>query len=230
MALRVQPLGDLGIRIEFGLEISRDINQQIRRFCLSLAEARIPGVFEWVPAYTTVAVYYQPWLIRYEALCQRVQQIAGEKTDTDLPDEPLIVIPTVYGGMYGPDLEVVARLHDLRPEEVIGLHTAPEYWICLIGFLPGFPYLGGLSPEIATPRHSTPRLHVPRGSVGIAGAQTGIYPLETPGGWQIIGRTPLVLYDPQRDPPSLLRVGQRVRFVPMTPDEYESCAIHRPKL
>ncbi len=132
----------------------------------------------------------------------------------------LVEIPVCYGSEYGPDLEDVAALHELTSAEVIRRHSAPPYRVQFLGFLPGFAYLSGLPPGLETPRRDTPRLSVPAGAVGIGGAQTGVYPLESPGGWQIIGRTPLILFDLNREPPALLRAGDRVRFVPISEETY----------
>lgn len=134
----------------------------------------------------------------------------------------IVHIPLCYGGEYGPDLSGLAFYHGLSEAEVIDLHTSRDYPVYMIGFAPGFPYLGGLDERLATPRRSVPRIQIPAGSVAIGGAQTGIYPLMTPGGWHVIGRTPLALFRPDADPPSLLQAGDIVRFVPIAPDEYET--------
>lgn len=205
------PLGDQAVRVEFGREISPDIQARVRRFCAALERDPIPGVVEWTPAYATVAVYYQPSVIRYEALCAVLQERLTSRCTASLPPPQLIEIPVRYDG---PDLDFVAAYHQLRPAEVVALHAAPTYLVYLLGFLPGFPYLGGLPETLATPRRETPRPRIAAGAVGIAGAQTGVYPWESPGGWQIIGHTSLCLYDPSRQPPALLRAGDQVRFVP----------------
>ena len=132
----------------------------------------------------------------------------------------MIEIPTAYGGEFGPDLELVAQHNNLSAAEVVQIHSDTRYLIYMIGFMPGFPYLGGMSPRIATPRKTTPRLKLPAGSVGIAGNQTGIYPAESPGGWQIIGRTPLELFRPTREPPAILQAGDYLTFVSVTPEEF----------
>lgn len=141
--------------------------------------------------------------------------------DQDLYKERIVSIPVLYGGEVGPDLEYVAKHHGISPEEVIQIHSKNDYLVYMIGFAPGFPYLGGLDERIATPRKKTPRLQIAAGSVGIAGNQTGVYPLETPGGWQIIGRTPRKLFLPNQSPPTLLQSGDTIRFVPITPEEYK---------
>lgn len=221
MTPEFSPAGDLALRAAFGAEISPHINAHIRRFCYRLHAEPIRGVTEWVPGYATVTVYYRPWEIGYEALCDVLAERAGGQPDAPSPETWGVEIPVCYGGEWGPDLDEVAAAHGLTSAQVIERHRSVDYLVYFLGFLPGFPYLGGLDPSLATPRRATPRPSVPAGSVGIAGAQTGVYPLETPGGWQIIGRTPLRLYDPDRQPPALLAAGDPVRFVPITARQFE---------
>jgi inhibitor of KinA len=208
-----EPLGDGAVRVRFGVGIRPEINAHIRRFCRALERDPIPGVIEWVPAYATVVVYYQPWVHRYPEMCVLLQQRFNSSESETLQPARLVEIPVCYGGADGPDLDDVAAFHGLTPAEVIARHTAPTYLVYMLGFAPGFPYLGGLPEGLATPRLDTPRTLVPAGSVGIGGAQTGVYPFATPGGWRILGRTSLVLYDSRRDPPALLRSGDNVRFI-----------------
>lgn len=214
------PVGDLAVRVAFGEEISPRVNDQVRRFCHCLQAEPIWGVTEWVPGYATVTVYYQPWTVSYQALCLALEGRVRAGEDLPLPFLRRVEIPVCYGGQWGPDLDALAAAHDLTPAQVIAQHTAPSYLVYFLGFLPGFPYLGGLAASLATPRRATPRPRVPAGAVGIAGAQTGVYPLETPGGWQIIGQTPLRLYAPDRQPPALLAAGDQVRFVPITEQQF----------
>ncbi len=214
------PAGDTALRIEFGTTISPEINQTIRGFSLLLEKERIEGVIEWVPAYTSMTIFYDPYRIRFNQLLQKVKLLYTNSDYIELPAN-LIYVPTYYGEEAGPDLESVAAYHQLSVKEVIEIHSEAQYLIYMMGFIPGFPYLGGMSKQIATPRLETPRATVPLGSVGIGGEQTGIYPIETPGGWRIIGRTPLRLYDPYRNPPMLLKAGNYLKFVPITKEEYE---------
>ncbi|WP_339210639.1 5-oxoprolinase subunit PxpB [Aeribacillus sp. FSL K6-8210] len=221
MEFLIQPLGDTGIIIQFGTEISEAIYQQIRQYVYRLEQIRIEGIVEWVPAYTTLAVFYRPNIISYDELSQKLLKI-GEKIESmPVPDPIVIEIPTLYGKEAGPDIQFVAETNGLSEEEVVKIHSSSDYLIYMIGFVPGFPYLGGMDKRIAAPRKKTPRSRIPAGSIGIAGEQTGIYPLETPGGWQIIGRTPVKLYDPQKQDPILLKAGDYIRFVPITEREYE---------
>lgn len=147
-------------------------------------------------------------------------KLENEQTEKEL-DHRTVSIPVCYGGEYGPDLEYVARHHNLTPEEVISIHSEGEYLAYMIGFAPGFPFLGGLSEKIATPRRPSPRTSIPAGSVGIAGMQTGVYPISTPGGWQLIGQTPIKLFLPEQNPPSLLQAGDIVKFEPISKEEYQ---------
>ena len=221
MTPEFSPVGDLAVRLAFGAEISPRLNAVISRFCRRLQSEPVRGVTEWVPGYAAVTVYYRPWLIGYDALCGELARRTEETENAPPPEARRVEIPVCYGGEYGPDLGEVQAAHGLTPAEVIERHAGGEYLVYFLGFLPGFPYLGGLDTALATPRRATPRLRVPAGSVGIAGAQTGVYPLETPGGWQIIGRTPLRLYDPDRQPPALLAASDHVRFLPITARQFE---------
>ncbi|MFT2011128.1 5-oxoprolinase subunit PxpB [Pontibacter sp. 13R65] len=222
------PLGDAAIVVQFGDTISEEVHATVRAFSLLLEAQPFPGFIELVPAFTTVTIYYNPWLIsqkgRYDPYQSVVDLLLPLLTQTyqephELPSR-LIEIPVCYGGKYGPDLEFVAIHNGLSSEMVVSLHSATEYMVYMIGFAPGFPYLGGMNSLIATPRRDSPRPAIPPGSVGIAGDQTGIYPLQTPGGWQLIGRTPLTLFQPFRQSPSLLKAGDKVRFVPISEKEF----------
>ncbi len=214
------PLGDCGVRIVFGHEISWETHARIRRFGAALDTDPVDGMTEWVAGYAVVMVYYRPWRVSYDALCAALRQrLLAQGADDALP-ERLIEIPVCYGGDFGPDLESAAHYCGLPAAQMVQQHTEPLYPVYFLGFLPGFAYLGGLPPALAVPRRAVPRLAVPAGAVGIAGEQTGVYPMQTPGGWQIIGRTPLTLYDPRREPPSLLALGDCVRFVSISPSQF----------
>lgn len=222
------PVGDCGIRVCFGEEIHLGIHRRVRAFCRRLEFFRPDGVREWVPGYAIVTIYYQPWVSSFEALCETLVRLSRRRVPgAEWTGGRLKEIPVCYGGEFGPDLADIAAMHGLTPAQVIRRHCRPRYLVYFLGFQPGFPYLGGLPPSLATPRQASPRASVPAGSVGIAGSQTGVYPLATPGGWQIIGRTPLRLFDPARQPLALLTPGDRVKFVPITVQEYEE-AIHAP--
>ena len=212
---------DCSLCVEFGNAISEEINSQVRSFTVAAEAAGIEGVTELVPTYRSVTVHYRPEVIGYARLYEKLNQIVNGLQTAEIPPAGEIRVPVFYGGDHGPDLENVAKLHDMTPEEVIRLHTAPTYLNYMLGFLPGFCYLGGLDKRLHTPRLTTPRVKIPAGSVGIAGSQTGIYPLESPGGWQLIGQTPLRLYDPKREKAILVDAGMNMIFYPIGEEEYE---------
>ncbi len=222
MSERCSPLGDSAIRISFGNKISRETNRDIRSFCKLLKCSRPNGVTEWVPSYTAVTIYYQPRLLKYSEIAAQVGELLAKIDEVDILKSRRVFVPVCYGEEYGPDIDQVAKHNGLSREEVIRIHTAEDYLVYMLGFTPGFPYLGGMSKTIRTPRLTVPRLNVPAGSVGIADEQTGIYSLSTPGGWQIIGRTPLVLYDAERRIPVLFEAGDYIRFFPITQSEYNN--------
>ncbi|MGD6870648.1 5-oxoprolinase subunit PxpB [Sutcliffiella horikoshii] len=222
MKIEFHPLGDTGIQVLFGSDISEGTNQEIRLFADQLKKLKLDGVIEWVPAYTTLTIFYQPDKIIYKDLCKKLEDIQKRLQKEDLSSNSTVYeIPVLYGGEVGPDLSEVASHNGCTEDEVISIHSAKPYLIYMMGFVPGFPYLGGMPKKIATPRRENPRAKIEAGSVGIAGEQTGVYPLETPGGWQIIGRTPVKLYDPDNGEPILLSAGSYIRFVPVDQKEYD---------
>ncbi|SFI79573.1 5-oxoprolinase subunit PxpB [Thermoflavimicrobium dichotomicum] len=223
------PLGDRAVTIELGQQINEEVHLRVKKLHDELEKHPFPGMKEMTLAFTTLTVYYDPLKVweekkesPYQQVCSYLEQAIQHLDDSASSTSRLVEIPVCYGGEFGPDLEEVAKFHGLTPEEVIRIHTETDYLVYMIGFAPGFPYLGGMSPKIATPRRSSPRLSIPAGSVGIAGSQTGVYPISTPGGWQIIGRTPLLLFHVDRNPPSLLQAGDRVRFRAMGEEEFYS--------
>jgi KipI family sensor histidine kinase inhibitor len=187
---------------------------------MALGRQPIPGITDLVPTYRSILVYYDPMRISYSELEAKIRALEDHSVEAIAYVPRVVEVPTVYGGGYGPDLEYVASHCGLSIEEVIRIHSGTDYLIYMMGFTPGFTYLGGMSEKIATPRLRTPRGVVPAGSVGIAEQQTGVYPTESPGGWQLIGRTPLDLFDPDRDPPVAVDTGDYLRFVPVTEGEY----------
>ena len=233
----IKPLGETGLLVKFGNEISPEIHSKIQSLASYLEKHPFTGMQEYVISYTSVAVYYNPFVVR-----QRLAQTFSQKDKSafaivsqimedyreqarQMPQPPanVVKIPVCYGGEYGPDLEFVAQYHKMSEQEVIDIHTAPEYLVYMIGFCPGFPYLGGMDKRIATPRRETPRVSLPARSIGIAGEQTGGYPISTPGGWQIIGRTPIEMFRPDNSSrPSLLQAGDYVKFYAVSPDEYRT--------
>lgn len=228
--VEISPLGDAAVLIRLGDRIDEETHLRVRALSLYLERHPFPGMIEQVPAYSTIAVYYDP--LAFAALSTepgtpytRVRDILQSLVPAPEDSEPaarLIEIPTCYGGELGPDLSFVAQHSRLSPGEVVDTHTSQTYRVYMLGFSPGFPYLGGMSERIAAPRRASPRLAVPAGSVAIAGTQTGIYPIESPGGWQIIGRTALKLFEPEREPPALLHMGDEIRFRSISPEEYRA--------
>lgn len=214
--------GDRALFVEFGDTIDPELNRRVRHLTLAIQKARIPGITETVPTYRSLLVYFEPMQISPKKLRETLSSLTQQLEESELPKPKMIEIPTVYGGEYGPDLEFVARYNGLSVPEVVKIHTGTPYLIYMIGFIPGYPYMGGMSPRITTPRLETPRMKVPAGSVGIAGSQTGIYPAESPGGWRLIGRTPLPLFQPNLEPPALFQAGDYLSFVSITPEEFSS--------
>jgi len=228
------PLGDTAVLADWGGGIDPDTHGQVRSFCEHLASHPFPGMLDIVPAFNSVAVYFDPVqvlsgidrkqeaaLSAMEMVQRYLRSLMADLQCVDQGKQRVLEIPVCYGGEYGPDLDEVARHTGLTPDEVIAIHAEPLYLVYMLGFAPGFPYLGGMSERIAVPRRDTPRQAIPAGSVGIGGRQTGIYSLSTPGGWQVIGRTPLALFRPAEKPPTLLRPGDRLRFRPISPEEYQ---------
>jgi KipI family sensor histidine kinase inhibitor len=220
---RYLPFGDQALLIEFGNIISLKVNGKVITLNEAILKAEIQGVEELVPTYRSLLVRYDPSKTTYEQLVFHIKDIEKTLRESTIEVESgEITIPVVYGGEYGPDLTYVAQFHGLSEEQVTKLHYERKYRVYMIGFVAGFPYLGEVPDEIATPRLETPRLKVSAGSVGIAGKQTGIYPCEAPGGWRIIGRTPLKLFNPLQQPPALLKPGDNVKFKPISEKEFKT--------
>ena len=233
--MEITPLGDSALLIRLAKDFETAPERALEKVLTaqqSLAAAKIPGVIEIAPAYTTVTLFYDP--LRAIAggapvenvfgwLEERIREAAskGGRLRANSVRTSIVEIPVCYETQFGFDLDEVARRAGLSPNEVVDLHSGAEYRVHCIGFTPGFPFLGGLPRKLATPRRETPRKDIPAGSVGIGGKQTGIYPIKSPGGWNVIGRTPLRLFDSQKNPPALLRAGDRVRFRSISRDEFE---------
>jgi inhibitor of KinA len=227
MGFHFFPLGDNAVLIEAATELNNRSWQAVRRASLLLDSFQPPWLIEYIPAFTTVTVLYDPFFIvetghedPYRFVCQQLAQLLNKADDGAEMGGRCIEIPVCYGGEYGPDLDFVASSTGMAPEEVIQIHSGGTYQVYMIGFSPGFPYLGGMSDKIAVPRRKTPRQAIPAGSVGLGGNQTGVYSLETPGGWQIIGRTPTRLFLPDENPPSLLQPGDIIKFTPISSEEF----------
>ena len=214
------PAGDRSVVMEFGNSINPEINWKIRNMVSTIENGKLNGISEIIPTYRSILIIYDPLAIEYNSLIDYLKQAVNNLGDSSEGQARIVELPTVYGGEYGPDIEFVADHNNLTVEEVIKLHSSTDYLLYMLGFTPGFGYLGGMSKKIETPRLQVPRTKIPAGSTGIAGSQTGIYPIDSPGGWQLIGRTPVKLYDPLGTPPILLNAGDYVRFVPVSEEEY----------
>lgn len=207
--------GDTALVVELGDEISPDINRRVRNLTAALEKAGLPGVYDYLPAYRSVLVYYDPAATTLVELKKGIEKLDRGAGDQDLGNAKVVQLPTLYGGEHGPDIEFVAENAGISTDEVVAIHSSTDYLVYMMGFSPGFAYLGGLSEKLVTPRLSSPRTEIPAGSVGIAETQTGVYPIASPGGWQLIGRTPVRLFDPLREPPVLVSAGDYVRFTPI---------------
>jgi inhibitor of KinA len=240
--MEIVPLGDSAlivlVRERFEDAPDQTLTDVLRTF-RRLQDAAIPGVIELAPAYTTVAVFFDPIVVANAApkldqtldrLMERVREVVaaganrGRRVRSTRSDERSIEITVCYDPEFALDLDDVVSQAKLTPTKVVDLHSRAEYRVSCIGFVPGFPFLAGLPKELATPRRASPRKEIPSGSVAIGGAQTGIYPLRSPGGWNLIGCTPTRLFDPEKSPPAFLRAGDRVRFRAITREEFEALA------
>lgn len=225
---RIAPLADDALLLHFGERIDDAINARVHALAARLRADAPRWLVDLVPAHASLAVFYDPAAFDddpFEPVVRHVRSLlAAEAPMQAATAARMVEVPVAYGGESGPDLESAAIELGLQPEALAARHAAGDYRVAMIGFAPGFPYLSGLDPALALPRLATPRIHVPAGSVAIGGAQTGIYPRESAGGWRIIGRTPLLLFDPQRVPPSLLAPGDRVRFVAIDAEAFDARA------
>lgn len=235
--IKIFPLGDSAINVRFHEDINLETHLRIKSLCEELDKNPFVGMIEYVPAYTSLTIFYDSYEV-WKKFCKGsnsakqkpfnvvenfIVNIINKTSDIINNNSRIIEIPVCYGGGFGPDLEYVAEYNSLSTQEVVKIHTEYENKVYMIGFAPGFPYLAGMSHKIATPRKESPRLKIPFGAVGIAGIQTGIYPIDSPGGWQLIGRTPLKLFTPESDNPCLLRTGDIVKFKAISIEEYHNC-------
>jgi inhibitor of KinA len=221
-------MGDRSVLVELGDEISPQVNRRVRELDIALMRHPIEGVVDVVPAYKSLLIIHDPLRLNIVAVQQWIEDLRKMSRGVQIPEPKTVEIPVIYGGEYGPDLEWVATYLNLSPDEVIRLHTGTTYQVYMIGFTPGHPYIAKLPEALVTPRRETPRTDVPSGSVGIGMNQTVIYPAESPGGMQIIGRTPLELFNPYNSPPTLLRIGDLVRFVSIEREEMAHWEQKRP--
>ena len=209
---RIVPLGDSSVLVQFGNEIDISVNRRVHALASLVDASSMPGVVETVPAYGTLLVHYDPLILSFTQIKNILQEKISQVEGNASRKPRQVKVPVRYGGEYGVDLESVARHLQMRTEEVIRIHTQRTYTVYMMGFTPGFPYMGKLDDALVMPRLETPRTHVPAGTVAIAGLQTGIYPIASPGGWQLIGWTPLKLFDPTSETPFIFAPGDEVKF------------------
>jgi len=216
--LIIERLGDRALIVKFSDEMNRIAHLSVMKLDKFLFDSKTEGIIEWIPSYASITVLYDPE-ITDTSLIKSLKHF-NESAEIIETDGRVIEIPVLYGGEFGPDIESVAKINNVSVDEIIKIHSGADYEVWMIGFMPGFPYLYGIE-RISAPRLKSPRKFVPAGSVGIAGNQTGIYPIDSPGGWQIIGRTPLKIFDVRKDPPTLFKMGDKVRFIPIDREGYE---------
>ena len=217
---QIKPYGDAALIIQFEQKIDPSVLKEVTAVTRSIRNAGITGIRDCIPAYASLTVNYDPLIVSFGDLKQKIMSLGTEDVSAE-QEQRRIEIPVLYGTPFPEDLAHVAEHAGMSAEEVIALHTSVEYPVYMIGFLPGFPYLGNLDPRLHTPRRKEPRTEIPAGAVGIGGAQTGVYPVTSPGGWHILGVTPLILYDSDAEDPVLLKSGDLVRFRAVDREEYD---------
>ncbi|MCI2049139.1 MAG: 5-oxoprolinase subunit PxpB [Lachnospiraceae bacterium] len=220
MDMKIMPAGDEALVVQFGDSIDEKINRQVHALAGWVELQRFRGVRELLPTYRSLLVFYDPRVILYDRLKKDLSRFSEEDSAAALAHTRTLLVPCCYEDPYGPDLLAMEPLTGLSRSEIVKIHSSVDYKIYMLGFLPGFVYLGGLDPRIAAPRLKTPRTKIPARSVGIGGSQTGVYPMDSPGGWRLIGSTPLEFYDPKREEPILCKAGEYIRFVPISVPEY----------
>ena len=216
--------GDRGLLVEYGDRIDSDINNKVRSMDIVMKKESPKGVLETIPTYRSLLIIYDPGITNPAKLEKEILALEERISQIKIPPPDTVEIPVCYGGEFGPDIQFVAEHNSITTDDVVRIHSGTEYQIYMIGFTPGFPFLGGLPEVLHTPRLETPRSFVPEGSVGIANNQTGIYPVASPGGWQLIGRTPIRLFAPERSNPFIYKAGDRIKFKPISEEDYNRLA------
>jgi KipI family sensor histidine kinase inhibitor len=222
--VRYRPFGDTGLLLEYGHKISPDIHERVMAMTRAIRKRNINGLRAVIPTYASVLLLYEPALTNPDLLCLSIETLAKNLDEAEMDLPRVVRIPVCYEGEFALDMADLSSAWGISPEEAIRIHSSRKYLIYMVGFTPGFAFLGGLDPKLYSPRLKTPRTKVPGGSVGIANSQTGIYSIDSPGGWKIIGRTPLNLFDPQRSDPFLYKPGDQIEFIPISQTKFRALA------
>lgn len=226
MEMRIMPEGDRALVVDFGEYIDETVNDSVNRLARKIQEHHLDGIQEMIPTFRSLLILFDPERTSMRRVRTEIERLDISASESESKERRILRIPCCYGGKYGEDLKDMEQVTGLSREEIISIHSGTDYRVYMLGFLPGFAYLGGLDERIAAPRLKTPRLSIPAGSVAIGGNQTGVYPIDSPGGWRIIGSTPIAFYDPSKENPILCKAGDYIRFVPIREDEYDEIREH----
>ncbi|MCR5559440.1 MAG: 5-oxoprolinase subunit PxpB [Schwartzia sp.] len=226
MEMRIMPEGDRALVVDFGEYIDETVNDSVNRLARKIQEHHLDGIQEMIPTFRSLLILFDPERTSMRRVRSEIERLDITASESESKERRILRIPCCYGGKYGEDLKDMEQVTGLSREEIISIHSGTDYRVYMLGFLPGFAYLGGLDERIAAPRLKTPRLSIPAGSVAIGGNQTGVYPIDSPGGWRIIGSTPIAFYDPSKENPILCKAGDYIRFVPIREDEYDEIREH----